>query len=273
MAPQYPFSTAQSSSSSTAPDVSTSRAVSASARAPVTPQRSQEDIKGSPSFLRSRLSPRKKEDTLESRIASYPSPARVLGIKKKQKADPLPIPPSIPLQSSLAHSPIPVYDARGYPTKASERARNAEASPSAKNVRRGSTSSQSSFVSISTTGAGLADGGRLLTPDKSAQQQRYQDGGSPSGSLYPPIPAPISYSLSSPSYDPYGYIPAYEPGPSPAASLYGDSRVSLDTVTSAMQFGKYDALRDPSRGDLSITSRGGQRGLADMVGSCVNAGR
>lgn len=254
------------SGSASTPAASSSRAVSASSRVAANEGRHEEESEGSPSFLRSRLSPRKNKDALESRKSSYPSPAGVLGLKFKKKDKPLPLAPATQSgSSSAAQSPIPVYDSRGYPIKAGvESGRSAEAPRSGRKIRQGSTSSHSSFVSISTTGAGVADGGRLLTPDKSVHQS-YQDGGSPSEPLYPPITAPMSYSLSSPSYDPYGYSSAYEPGPSPAASLYGDSRVSLDTVTSTMQFGKYDALRDPSRGDLSISSRGGQRGLADMV--------
>jgi len=225
MAP-YPFARSQPASSSTPKDRPI--VVSASGRGPASPANLTAD---SPSFLRSRLSPR-NPDIFQNDSSSYPSPSEAPKGKRKKPKGWTELPSS---------SPIPKYDSRGYPTRG----------PPDPPILKHSTSS-TSISSVSTTGAGVGENGRFLSPEKPTTFTEY-----------PPI---NNYALSAHSYQPYDKNPSPEPSLY-GESRYGDSRVSLERSRSAVSdnsmthFKKYDVVGQ----EFSISSKGGRKHLADMV--------
>jgi len=288
MAPKYPFArnnpsaVASSSTSHTNGNGNGNGrpiVVSASGVAPNSPAAGLSA--DSPSTLRSRIpSPRTNTgvaDTFQNDVSSYPSPSALLskvkdkGKRKKNKSEGgnkgwMRVENDSP--SRGLEIPIPRYDARGYPTR--DRPPDPGLSPeSAKSVRfsnglRPSTSRDSSASDISSTGAGVdGDAGRFLSPVRPSSYYAPIDGASPSA-LYPPT---MNYALSAPSYSPYETNPERMANGGVVPSLFGDSRVSLNSVNSEdnrTHFRKYDSLRDMYPA-FSISSKGGKRHIGDMV--------
>lgn len=287
MPPKYPFARSNPSAvaSSSNPNSNSNInngngrpiVVSASGVAPNSPAAGLSTA--SPSTLRSRIpSPRTHtgvSDTFQNDTSSYPSPSAVLaqdkgkGKRKKNKSEGgargwL----RVESESPSRGIEIPRYDSRGYPTR--DRPSDPRLSPeSAKSIRfsngiRPSTSRDSLVSDVSSTGAGVdGDPGRFLSPERPSSYYAPIDGASPSA-LYPPT---MNYALSAPSYSPFETNPARMVDPGSVPSLYGDSRVSLHSITSEhsmTHFKKYDSLRDMYPA-FSISSKGGKRSIGDMV--------
>ncbi|WRT69225.1 uncharacterized protein IL334_006209 [Kwoniella shivajii] len=162
---------------------------------------------------------------------------------------------------------------------------------------RSSQSNDSLSSEISSTGAGVnEENSKFLSTGSNRPTSyylpNYSSSGSGSGSasgsgsgasssshgpspttLYPPN---LDYSLSNPSYSPYDNVAngGIVPNPNPLPSLYGDSRVSLNSMNSGesmTHFRQHDHLRHMDNGErgygysnLSITSKGGKKHLSDM---------
>ncbi|WVF65398.1 hypothetical protein IAT40_000125 [Kwoniella sp. CBS 6097] len=145
---------------------------------------------------------------------------------------------------------------------------------------------------VSSTGAGVNEETSRFISSSSDRPTSYYlpsyhtHSGSSSGgstiptphSLYPPT---LDYSLSAPSYSPYDNGGVLS-NPNPLPSLYGDSRVSLNSMQSGesmTHLRQFDSLKGsggegghgqggvgPGYGysNFSISSKGGKRHLADM---------
>ena len=151
---------------------------------------------------------------------------------------------------------IPRFDARGYPLKESPKNFGHSYSNSKSTLlskdSQGFHESGSSDSIASSSSSTLADSGRYssdhVLPYVPCQHDQYQQ---------PPMPHPDPYQ---PTYDNHIY------GQTP--SIYTESRFSVATSgseKSMTHFHKYDALKD-AYSSHSISSKGGQRHLADLVG-------
>ncbi|WVQ63753.1 uncharacterized protein L199_001906 [Kwoniella botswanensis] len=261
----------------------------------------------SPTNLRSRVvSPRYSNtitqanvDTFRSENDNYPSPTDSLKRgKSKNKGGWIELSgngtPSPTKPKRIDGLPVPKYDSRGYPTK--DRDWNDETYYDGGKGKgkglglRSSHSNDSLSSEVSSTGAGVnEESSNFLNTGHKPQTSYYipqyssassasasaSASGSSTGpspaSLYPPN---LDYSLSSPSYLPYDQPTGVVTNSNPLPSLYGESRVSLNSLKSGeslTQFRKYDHLNYAENGErgygysnFSISSKGGKKHLADM---------
>jgi hypothetical protein len=263
---RYPFGRNSPSSSSTHRDVPT--VISASGRVDASPSLGL--VADTPSTLRARNpSPRNPDGAFSNDTSSYPSPAaqssRSRG-KKKQMAEDQASEGRVPVNLASSVS-IPRYDSRGYPTK--ERPPDYRDSPESSTSTRTDrglrpTLSAVSLYSVSSTAAGASEGeeSRFLSPERRSYYTSHAN--DTSTSLHPPT---VDYSLSTPGYSPYdhanaGIVPY---GTAPGPSLYGDSRLSVNTMVSGnSRTGLREYDPQMNRG-VSMSKKGVRRHLFDMV--------
>nr|XP_019009982.1 uncharacterized protein I206_05544 [Kwoniella pini CBS 10737]OCF48763.1 hypothetical protein I206_05544 [Kwoniella pini CBS 10737] len=269
----------------------------------------------SPSILRSRIaSPRYSNTITQSNIESfqnendnYPSPINSLKKGKSKggwielKDNNTPSPKeNLKKEIQIDGLPIPRYDSRGYPSKNNYEDQYLAYKKNDLGLKTSNSqeSLHSNSSEVSSTGAGVNEETSNFLSTGHANKQSYyipqystssgsvigsssssshNQGPSPTNS-YPPN---LDYSLSSISYKPYddnhsGIVGNTNPLP----SLYGDSRVSLNSLgsgesSSAAHFRQHDQLKylehginSDSRGygysNFSISSKGGKKHLADM---------
>nr|XP_019049754.1 hypothetical protein I302_00173 [Kwoniella bestiolae CBS 10118]OCF28684.1 hypothetical protein I302_00173 [Kwoniella bestiolae CBS 10118] len=320
MAPSYPFSRNQPSSSSQQNGNATptqrnidrsSRVISASGvqNSPAPPAGGASNLSvDSPSTLRSRVaSPHYSNTITQANVesfrnenTSYPSPSDSLKRGKSKKkggwmelsgtGTPSPI-------KKIDGLPVPRYDSRGYPAKERDwnYSKDGDSHEGGKGKGKGlglrtSQSNDSLSSGVSSTGAGVNEETSNFLNTGHKNQTSYfmpnyssSSSASASGSASSTGPSPVSlyppnldYSLSSQSYSPYDQPTGIVPNPNPLPSLYGDSRVSLNSMHSGESttgFRKHDHLdlgyaENGDRGygysNFSISSKGGKKHLADM---------
>ncbi|WWC91061.1 uncharacterized protein L201_006002 [Kwoniella dendrophila CBS 6074] len=202
--------------------------------------------------------------------------------------------------------PIPRYDSRGYPIQHKDKDYMTQRSPERyQNVHRTgnkglglrtSHSNDSLSSEVSSTGAGVnEETSNFLSTGHNQHSSYYMPNYSTSATssrgsssshsqqpstIVPLYPPNLDYSLASPSYSPYddqNHTRTTGSHSNPLPSLYGDSRVSLNSMHSdgsSTQFKNHDHLKYMENGiaqngaygysNFSISSKGGKKHLADM---------